>query len=172
MLIYLQLIESEEDKSKFEQVYLYYRGLMYVTANKILNNQQDAEDAVHQAFVSLAENVDKISEPVCTKTRAYVVTIVERKAVDIYRSKKRKAAVPFDEETMGLRVSVPKNDVADAIARLPARYRAFILLKYDSGYSNGELAQMLGLTYEGVHSLDRRAKAAFRKELEKEEITP
>lgn len=29
MLIYLQTIETEEDKSKFEDIYREYRGLMY-----------------------------------------------------------------------------------------------------------------------------------------------
>lgn len=29
MLIYLQVIETEEDKNKFEDIYQKYRGLMY-----------------------------------------------------------------------------------------------------------------------------------------------
>ena len=42
MLIYIQMIESEEDKSKFEQLYLKYRWLMYSVAKSILNNEHDA----------------------------------------------------------------------------------------------------------------------------------
>lgn len=30
MLIYLQVIETEEDKNKFEDIYQKYRGLMYL----------------------------------------------------------------------------------------------------------------------------------------------
>ena len=51
MLIYLQIIETDEDKSKFEQIYETYRGLMFHTAFKVLTHEQDAEDAVHHAFV-------------------------------------------------------------------------------------------------------------------------
>ena len=51
MLIYLQAIESEEERSKFEQLYFQYRGLMYHVAMRILNNPHSAEDAVHQAFL-------------------------------------------------------------------------------------------------------------------------
>lgn len=47
MLIYLQTIETEEDKSKFEDIYREYRGLMYYVAYKRLHHEQDAEDAVH-----------------------------------------------------------------------------------------------------------------------------
>ena len=44
-------IESEEERSKFEQLYFQYRGLMYHVAMRILNNPHSAEDVVHQAFL-------------------------------------------------------------------------------------------------------------------------
>ena len=71
MIIYLQMIESDEDKSKFEQLYIMYKGLMFHVAMKILKNEFDAEDAVHQAFLSLIENLKKISDVKCPKTRTY-----------------------------------------------------------------------------------------------------
>lgn len=80
MIIYLQMIESDEDKSKFEQLYIMYKGLMFHVAMKILKNEFDAEDAVHQAFLSLIENLKKISDVKCPKTRAYIVIITERKS--------------------------------------------------------------------------------------------
>jgi len=46
LIIYLQMIESDEDKSKFEQLYIMYKGLMFHVAMKILKNEFDAEDAV------------------------------------------------------------------------------------------------------------------------------
>lgn len=67
MIIYLQMIESDEDKSKFEQLYIMYKGLMFHVAMKILKNEFDAEDAVHQAFLSLIENLKKISDVKCQK---------------------------------------------------------------------------------------------------------
>lgn len=59
MIIYLQMLETPEEKSKFEQLYLEYKGLMFHVAYEILHNEQDAEDAVHQAFVKIAENIKK-----------------------------------------------------------------------------------------------------------------
>lgn len=170
MLVYLQLIDSEPDKSTFEQVYHRYRGLMYHVAYEILHSRQDAEDAVHQAFVSIAKNIKKISDPACTKTQGYVVTIVEHQAIDMYRARRRRSAEPLDEEAAGLSFDVPGGGLAAAIARLPARDREFILLKYDSGYTNRELAKLLGLSYEGVHSLDARAKKRLKKLLEEEGV--
>ena len=82
MLIYLQMLETPEEKSLFEQIYLEYCGLMFHVAYEILHNEQDAEDAVHQAFVKIAENIKKIDAPVCPKTHSYVVTIVEHQAIE------------------------------------------------------------------------------------------
>ena len=59
MLIYLQMIETPEDRSKFETLYEEYRDVMYAVAKKILRNNMDAEDALHQAFVNIAENMEK-----------------------------------------------------------------------------------------------------------------
>lgn len=67
MLIYLSMIESEADKSLFEQLYIRYKGLMYHIAYRILQNREDAEDAVHQAFVSLAKNIKKLQRSTVRK---------------------------------------------------------------------------------------------------------
>lgn len=102
MLIYLQMIETPEEKSKFEQIYLQYKGLMFHVAFQILHNEQDAEDAVHQAFVKIAENIRKIDQPVCPKTHGYVVTIVENKAIDQYRKQHKHPSAELNEEIQGI----------------------------------------------------------------------
>ncbi len=170
ILVYTQMIEAPEDKGKFQQVYDRYLGLMLHTARRVLGDGRDAEDAVQEAFISIAKNISKISDPVCNKTRSYVVTIVENKAIDIYRARRRKPAEPLNEETEGIPFRVEENILADAIARLPARYRELILLKYADGYTDRELMHMLGLSYGGVRSLDARAKKQLKKLLEEEGI--
>ena len=46
MIVYLQMIETDEDKSKFEEIYQEYRNLMYYVAYKRMQHEQDAEDVV------------------------------------------------------------------------------------------------------------------------------
>ena len=81
MLIYLQMIETPEDRSKFEIIYTEYRNMMYSVAFKILQNVMDAEDATHQAFVKIAENIKKVSDPMCPKSRNYFVRCRNKIAV-------------------------------------------------------------------------------------------
>ena len=121
MMIYLQTIDTAEDRSKFERLYEQYKQLMFYTAFQILKRPQDAEDAVHLAFLSIAENISRISDLDCPKTRAYIVTIVERKAIDMLRAERRHPSVPLDESINGVSVEYSgDNALAKAILELPA----------------------------------------------------
>lgn len=159
MILYLQMIEAPAERSKFEQIYIRYKSMMYAAAFSILRNEQDAEDAVHHAFVKIAENISKISEPECPKTRSYVVTIVENTAINIYRKKKRHPSVSLDEEGPWLAVEYTgSNELARCMAQLPGRYRQVLLLKHHHGYSTKEIAKMLDLTAANVAKIEQRAK--------------
>lgn len=159
MLIYMLMIDSSDDQSKFEKLYNEYKGLMFYVANNILHNEQDAEDAVHHAFVKIAENIEKIEETVCPKTKGYVVTIVENRAIDLYRKKNRHSSVELNEEITGMSVEYSgSNGLTKCILKLPANYREMILLKYYHGYSSKEIARMLGISEANAIKLDQRAK--------------
>ena len=163
MLIYLQMLETPEEKSLFEQIYLEYCGLMIHVAYEILHNEQDAEDAVHQAFVKIAENIKKIDAPVCPKTHSYVVTIVEHQAIDQYRRLQKHPSVELIEKIQGTNAHYEgDNDLTKCILKLPARYREMILLHHQ-GYSVREIAKMLGLSLPAAIKLDQRAKNKLKK---------
>lgn len=171
MLIYLQMIETEADQTKFEIVYQKYRGLMFYVAHQILRSERDAEDAVHEAFVAIAKNIKKISDPKCTKTKRFVVIIAENKAIDIYRKRRDHPEAELCENVAGVEIEIDSCDpVAAAIAKLPGNYRELILLKYSMGYSNKDCAKILGLSYEGIHSLDQRAKNKLKELLGEEGV--
>lgn len=54
MIIYLAAIDAPEDRDTFVTLYETYRNLMFHVAHQILRNEADAEDAVHDAFVTVA----------------------------------------------------------------------------------------------------------------------
>jgi RNA polymerase sigma-70 factor (ECF subfamily) len=127
---------------------------MFYVAMKILHNEHNAEDAVHQAFLSILENLDKISNVECPKTQSYIVIIVERKAIDIIRTNTKIVNINFDETIGGIEIPLPgDNGVADAMAKLPARYREVLLLRYDNGYTTKELAKILDMKKDSVQKL-------------------
>ena len=170
ILIYLQMIESEQDRSKFEHLHEKYKRLMFYVANQVLHNEHDAEDAVHEAFVSIIKNLKKISDVECPKTRSYVVIITERKAIEILRVRSKVINIDDEEALGGVAIPLPGDGgLADAMAKLPARYREVLLLRYDNGCSTKEIAQMLDMKRESVQKLLWRAKEALQKLLEQED---
>ena len=82
MLIYLTMIEAEEDRHRFLSLYRRYKKLMLYIAHDILHDPHDAEDAVHEAFLRLAEMIEKIHEIDCPETRSLIVMITKSKAID------------------------------------------------------------------------------------------
>ena len=58
------------------------------------------------------------------------------------------------------------SELAQAMARLPARYRQVLLLRYDIGYSTRELAKLFSMTEMTTQKLLWRAKRALENELQ------
>lgn len=171
MLIYFQIIQSEEDKTKFEQLYLTYRSLMFFVARKLLRENSDAEDAVHQAFLYLIENLHKIHNIDCPETKAYVAIITENKAIDILRSRKHLYPGAFDEAVSGAEIFLPESgSLSAALAKLPVKYRNVILLRFAYGYTTKELAGMYGCSVDAAQKLVWRSKLALKERLEKDGV--
>lgn len=168
--VYLAAIKAPDDKDKFQRIYDTYRDLMLRVAYRLLENQQDAEDAVQQAFLSIVKNMYKLEIPPHPKTKSYVLLTTESRAIDILR--KRPQDLPLDEECVSGLVSPLPGDrgLADAMARLPARYRQVLLLRYDNDLSNRQIGNLLNMQPGTVQVLLWRAKQKLRTELEKEGI--
>lgn len=169
MLCYLAMIDTPQERDKFEALYQKYKGLMLYVANKLLSCREDAEDAVHQAFLSVIENLHKIGEIDCPQTRSFLVIIVERKAIDMLR--KRRHTLPLDEAIAGISFEIPAdNPLAWGMGALPVHYRQVLLLRYDNGYSSREIAAMLGMSLAAVRKQLTRGKQLLRQILEKEGV--
>lgn len=165
MLIYLQAIEDPEDRMRFEAMYSAYRGLMFHVANRILQNPQDAEDAVHLAFLSLANC--RLLPELGPQARHLAAVTAERKAIDLYRAQKRRPEAALEDEEHIPGCAPPPSDgtLAGAMAALPPRYREVLLLKYYNGYSAAEVGELLGTTAANVRQLIARAKKKLAEEL-------
>jgi len=50
LALYLGVLDGAEDKALFEKLYITYRQPMLYRARAILENDTDAEDAVHEVF--------------------------------------------------------------------------------------------------------------------------
>ena len=159
MLIYLQMIESDEDRSKFEEIYQEYHSLMFYIAYRRMHHVQDAEDVVQHVFVKIAENIQKI-EPVSPKTKQLVVTMVDNRVTDVFRARGRHPTEAFyDTPANSFTTELEDEDLlTKCILKLPEQQRMVIWLKYYYGYKLIEIAKMLGISLVSARKIDQRAK--------------
>ena len=175
LALYLSLADSPNEKDKVKALYEQYHDLLMYVAAQILGQQEDAEDAVHQAFLSIIKNLHKISEVECPKTRAYCVIIVRNICFNIL--KRRKRVIPTDsyEEWTSKLVSddislfVENSVLTQALSKLNERYRTVLYLKYVQGFSTSEIAKAMDIKPDTVLKLLSRARAALSKEYQKNE---
>ncbi|MCM1106970.1 MAG: sigma-70 family RNA polymerase sigma factor [Blautia sp.] len=172
----LVMVETPEDKRKFTVMYENYRHLMHKVAWNVLHDDYLAEDAVHNAFIHLAKNMDKIEDPMSISTKRYLIVLVKNSAIDIYRKRSRqmKKEIFVDElqegETVTYMETGMDNRVLDILKNLPVKYRDIFLLKYSAHMNNAEIAGLCGIREGTVRQRIARGKVMVEDELKKLEM--
>ena len=64
MLIYLMVLDTEEERIKFVRLYEEYRNRMHYTASILLKSEIEAEDIVHDTFLTLTDYLLPLHNPV------------------------------------------------------------------------------------------------------------
>jgi RNA polymerase sigma-70 factor (ECF subfamily) len=95
-MAFLKLL-SKEEKSVIEKIYIKTNKVLYGYAYDILKDKGLAEDAVHEAFIRLEKNLDKIDDPESRRTFNYMITIVENISKTMYMRRKREFSEPIKD---------------------------------------------------------------------------
>ena len=159
---------SEE---KLARLYDLYQAPMLRLARRILDVEQDAEDAVHDAFESVAKNLDRLGAPDSPRTRGYIMIVTERKALDLIRVRRKFESAELDEDAVGVEFpDAGERGLAWCMTKLPPRYREILLLRFVYGYSMRETAELMDIPFTTVGKLSQRAKERLYEICRKEGI--
>ena len=169
MLLYLSLIETEEDKIKFEDIFNSYKKTMYYVANSILKDEHYSHDAVQNSFLKIIKHIDKIKDVKCNKTKGFIVTIVKNSSIDMYRKlQKEKIKVKeleneiLDFENEVYDTDILPNKVEVAILNLPERYKQVFFLKYSHGLHDNKITEILDISPSTVRTRIKRGKEKLK----------
>lgn len=173
---YLAFFETQEEKTEFENIYYKYRQDMYKFAFNILRNEHDAEDAVHDAFLSLARNMDKISGRKCIQIRNYLIIIVRNSSYRIYNKRKKEiCADEIDENIPDLQnveidieEKAEQQKLMELIKTLDEKYADVLILKYFYDLPDKEIARSLGISLENAKIRLYRSKNILKNKLSEE----
>lgn len=156
-----QELSSNEDKiRKIEHMYRRKENMMYHIAFMILKNKQDAEDAVHDAFISVIEKVNIIP---CKagEIDAYLTKCVKNRALTMLKQRQKKENYELrDYEATVSDVAVDRlirEEIHQYFAQLDKRSREIIYMRYVYDKSYEEIAQEMNVTQENARQILSRA---------------
>lgn len=168
LMFYLGMLETPEEKVRFEEIYQSYRDVMFRAADSVLRNDQDAEDAVHNAFLRIIKKFSRFQNTPVKDLAPQVVVIARNEAVSLRR--KKKDAAPLEDWDGFAETAESVSDyhtLVETFTRLPQSYRAALEMKL-LGYSDGEIAFKLGLTKTAVSTRISRGRRLLRDIVERE----
>ena len=140
LMIYLSLLETEEQKNKFEMIYHKYAGLMYHEACAVTKDHFLAEDVIHETFLQLIRIIDDVRVDNSKELAQFIKIITHSRAVDYVRK-------------------------LDHVMQLSEIYRAPLSLKI-KGYKIEEIAKILELNSQTVKVRLHRARKILLASLE------
>ena len=174
MLLFLATIEDHEDRTKIEQIYNLYSKKLYQIAFAVLQNTEDAEDAVQTAMLNTCKHVKKLQDPKDRDTMWYVMRATKNAAINIYNKKKNRwnKEEPYDDTFISIDSSEMFNEGSELsrrILELTPRDRDILMLKYVQGYDYSEIAQILKMSKEAAKRAGARAKKRLEEAIRVEE---
>lgn len=175
LFICMALIDDEEDKKSFAELYKKYEIKAISIALNILKNRELAEDACSEAFLSIAKSFEKIKNLETHKREKYIVVTVRNTSLNMLKAEKRRIeTVPLDENLSSLTdESLSKREYAEivhCIKELSYTDQEILYLRINCGLKYKEIADSLHIPNAAARKRMQTARENLEKLLEKESI--
>lgn len=168
------------DYQAFEALVNRYEGKVYRLSMRMLRNQEDAEDALQEAFLQVYRGLKGF------EGRSSFSTWLFRLATNVclmkirHRETEPAPLLPLEEYLPRHEEEYPhiqdwpdkpeeellnkesREKMLEALEKLPAEYRAVFILRDVEGFSNAEAGETLGISVAAVKSRLHRARLTLR----------
>jgi RNA polymerase sigma-70 factor (ECF subfamily) len=163
--------EQDEARAFVETLFAKHHNEIYAYLIRMLRDPDLAADLTQDAFVKAYKNYDTLEKD--ENARAWLYQIAHRVALDDIRRRKIIRMVPWTGESHGaapsaerlamdLRLSGP---LERALAKIPERQRAALLLAELHDLTGLELAAAMGVSHVAARAILTRARESLRKAL-------
>jgi RNA polymerase sigma-70 factor, ECF subfamily len=153
-----------------EDIFRQHAALVYRTARAITGSSEEAEDIVQTVFLRLLRG--EYADNLRVNPKGYLYRAAVKGSLDALRARRRRAfirdldaiesAAPSDAAFGGK----PYHELDTALAQLDPHSIEILTLRYVHGYSDGEIARMLGVSRGAMalrlFRLRRRLKTLMR----------
>ncbi|HLK40346.1 MAG TPA: sigma-70 family RNA polymerase sigma factor [Polyangiaceae bacterium] len=176
-------LAASGDSSAIGELYDRYARVMLPVALRVLGTRTEAEDVLHDTFVSLPERARHYA-PERGGVAAWLVILVRNLSIDRVRRTGRRQTLNrehldaeppptprrLDPEALAS-LSARRDRVCKALASLPDAQRETLIVAFFEGLTYAEIAEKQSVSLGTVKSRAARALAALREALAREGFT-
>ena len=163
--------DRDEAGAFVETLFAKHHGEIYAYLMRMMRDPEVAADMTQDAFVKAYKNYASLEKP--ENARAWLYQIAHRVALDEIRRRKIIRFLPWTGESRGAAPSAEhlvmegrfSGDMQRALARIPERQRAALLLAELHDLTGLELADALGVSHVAARALLTRARESLRQAL-------
>ena len=154
------------DREAFEMIIRTHSRTLFAIAYGILQSREEAEDVVQDSLVKAWKTRWRVRDP--EKFPAWLATVARHKAHDVFRKRR---TVPLSEQLIEpiepeLGNTSPLDQrLHSALAALPERHRAALMLRCFEEMDYRTIENSLGLTNGALRGILGRALTSMRKQL-------
>lgn len=163
------------DQAAFAQVYDMLSSRVFGLILRVLVDRAQSEEVLQEVFLEVWQSASTFA-PKKGQGRSWVLTIAHRRAVDRVRSSQassdrdvragyRDLASPPEGVAEQVEMRIEGRRVARALGTLPEAQREAITLAYYGGYSQSEIAAMVGAPLGTIKTRMRDGLSRLRTEM-------
>ena len=156
----LAILETEAERNELSSIYERNKKQFYRIAFAILHNQHDAEDAIQEAFLSIAKNAKAFFDVPVNKRVSYINIVVRNISYRMWNKKHN-----VDENQQELNddiadecITVEEKVLSDFSCRrilefintMPESTKTAIYLRMYMNLKNADIAKALGISEEAA----------------------
>lgn len=158
---------------EFKQRFLPLNAKLYKVAYLMLGNEDDAKDAVQDAYMKMWNRRDSLAD--IENPQAYCVTLVRNLCIDRHRAAnidivdKTPEELPIagnDDASRHIELQQATQLLNQCLARLPAQQQQVVRLRDINGNSMQEIEKALGITAVNARALLSRARKSLRTQFQ------
>jgi RNA polymerase sigma-70 factor (ECF subfamily) len=137
-------------------LYKHYEKTIFGFCYRILNNQQDTEDAVQTVFFNLYHNITRFNFK--ARFTTYLFSITRNVCYDLLKHQNIEKEDFIENNHVSGNSPPMDQDISKAISRLPQKTRECFILFAIEGYPQDEIAVLLNIKVGTVKALIFQAR--------------
>lgn len=144
-----------------------YGNSLYRLCTVMLQNREDAKDAVQECFLRYMTKAPEFSD--YEHEKAWLIRVATNICRDMLRWRKHSSFLSLDE-IRNISTSEDNAQILGLLVSLEEKYRVIIHLHYVEGYKTDEISVMLGISSAAVRKRLQRGRDMLRELYEREAI--